>query len=84
MFSLQEEVATEQGWVRGRTLKTQLGQDFLSVEGVPYAEPPVGALRWMPPVPPKSWQGVRDCTAPGHVCPQVLIFTSVFVIDIIS
>jgi len=41
------------------------------VEGVPYAEPPVGPLRWMPPIPAKSWQGVRDCTGPGHVCPQV-------------
>ena len=71
VFCLQEEIATEQGLVRGRLLKTQAGQEFLSVEGVPYAEPPLGALRWMPPVPAKSWQGVRDCTAPGNVCPQV-------------
>ena len=75
VFCLQEEIATEQGLVRGRPLKTQSGQDFLSVEGIPYAEPPVGALRWMPPIPAKSWQGVRDCTEPGHVCPQVGIFS---------
>ena len=77
MASLQEEVETEQGWVRGQTLKTESGQDFLSVEGLPYAEPPVEALRWKPPIPAKAWQGVRDCTAPGNVCPQVVIFTSI-------
>lgn len=38
--------------------------------GVPYATPPVGALRWKPPLPPKSWSGVRDAKALGHNCIQ--------------
>ena len=46
---LQEEIEISEGWVRGRTLKTLEDQEFLSVEGIPYAEPPVGPLRWMPP-----------------------------------
>ena len=46
---LQEEIEISEGWVRGRLLKTLEGQEFLSVEGIPYAEPPVGPLRWMPP-----------------------------------
>ena len=30
--------------------------------GIPYAEAPVGDLRWKEPQPVKPWKGVRDCT----------------------
>lgn len=38
--------------------------------GIPYAAPPVGALRWRAPQKPASWQGVRVCSRPGPCCPQ--------------
>jgi para-nitrobenzyl esterase len=38
--------------------------------GVPYAAPPVGALRWRPPAPPARWSGVRTAGAFGPMCPQ--------------
>jgi len=38
--------------------------------GIPYAAPPVGALRWQPPQPAASWQGVRDATRFAPHCPQ--------------
>jgi para-nitrobenzyl esterase len=38
--------------------------------GVPYAAPPVGGLRWKPPVPVQSWNGVREANQFGSPCPQ--------------
>jgi len=37
---------------------------------IPYAAPPVGALRWRAPAAAKGWRGVRDASAFGPVCPQ--------------
>ncbi len=36
-------------------------------KGIPYALPPVGALRWKPPLPAAKWQGTRDATQFGLV-----------------
>ncbi|KAL8180736.1 UNVERIFIED_CONTAM: Neuroligin-3 [Gekko kuhli] len=38
--------------------------------GVPYAAPPVGEKRFMPPEPPSSWSGIRNATHFSPVCPQ--------------
>src|SRR5215472_14291318 len=39
-------------------------------KGIPYAQPPVGDLRWREPMSVKPWAGVRDGTAFGSICPQ--------------
>ena len=38
--------------------------------GIPFAEPPLGTLRWAAPTPPQPWRGVRDATRFGAACPQ--------------
>ena len=38
--------------------------------GIPFAAPPVGARRWLPPEPPQPWQAPRECTRFGPSCPQ--------------
>jgi para-nitrobenzyl esterase len=58
-------VSTANGAVRG--LANGAVDEFL---GIPYAAPPVGALRWQPPQPAASWSGVRDATQFAPHCPQ--------------
>ncbi|MFE2125524.1 carboxylesterase/lipase family protein [Streptomyces amritsarensis] len=60
-------VETRAGVVEGRT-----GADGISVFlGIPYAAPPVGALRLAPPAPPAPWDGVREAAAFGPTAPKV-------------
>ena len=46
------------------------GAGTLSWRGIPYAEPPVGHLRWHAPVTHRPWHGVRDTTRFGDGCVQ--------------
>jgi para-nitrobenzyl esterase len=58
-------VGTANGAVRG--LANGTVDEFLDI---PYAAPPVGALRWQPPQPAAHWSGVRDATQFAPHCPQ--------------
>ena len=59
-------VQTRQGAAKGLTAEG--ADEFL---GLPYAAPPVGALRWRAPAPPARWHGTRSATAYGSRCPQL-------------
>jgi para-nitrobenzyl esterase len=49
-------------------------QDGLYIfKGIPYATPPVGELRWLPPQPVKPWEGVRPAQDFGTIAPQNLM-----------
>jgi len=47
-------------------------------KGVPFAEAPVGRLRWLPPTPAKPWGGVKPARNSAAIAPQV-IAPSIFV-----
>ena len=47
-------------------------------KGIPFAEPPMGALRWREPQPVKPWRGLRDATRYSAACVQNPIGTGVF------
>jgi para-nitrobenzyl esterase len=56
-------VQTDKGKIRGA--RSGGVDSFL---GIPYAAPPVGALRWRPPQPHAAWPGVRAATQYGDRC----------------
>ena len=43
----------------------------LKFNGIPFAKPPVGPLRWRMPEPAEPWAGVRDAAQFGNIAPQV-------------
>lgn len=53
-------VPTSLGVVRGFTTPDGKAWSFY---GIPYAKPPLGDLRWKPPVPHEGWRGVREAIA---------------------
>ncbi|OKS84888.1 Putative inactive carboxylesterase 4 [Mucilaginibacter polytrichastri] len=59
---LPDAVKTEAGMVSG--IKSSAG-DVTSFKGIPFAAPPVGALRWKAPQPAAHWDGVKKCDAFG-------------------
>ena len=56
---------TATGEVRGL-----VAPDHRLFAGIPYAAPPVGPLRWQPPMPVAAWPEVRDATKLGPRCIQ--------------
>ncbi|KAI1295540.1 Neuroligin-4, X-linked [Halotydeus destructor] len=65
-------VTIKYGAVRGSivTLPNRSLQPVEVFMGIPYASPPVGKLRFMPPVTSSHWTGVKSAMTPGPMCPQ--------------
>ena len=58
-------VKTESGLVLGAA-----DDDVVAFKGVPYAAPPVGALRWRPPQPAPAWSAAFKADKLGAICMQ--------------
>src|SRR5437763_2533042 len=59
-------VATDNGKVQGR-----IENGVATWRGIPFAAPPVGALRWRAPQPVAAWTDVRQADAYGSDCMQL-------------
>ncbi|AYC34478.1 carboxylesterase family protein [Pseudomonas cavernae] len=59
------QVQTADGWVEGA-----LVNDTRLFINIPYAQPPVGALRWKAPQPAGPWSGVLPAVGTDKVCAQ--------------
>ena len=61
----EPQVSTSYGVVAGKR-----DGNVLEYLGIPYAQPPLGELRWADPEPPQPWDGVRDAKLKGNACIQ--------------
>jgi para-nitrobenzyl esterase len=66
-----DRVVTTAGTVEG----TVDANGIRSFKGIPFAAPPVGALRWQPPQPVPKWNDARPATAFGAQCMQRRIYS---------
>src|SRR4051812_43491360 len=53
------------GKVGGGMVRGMVTNDFIVFKGIPFAQPPVGELRWWPPRSVSPWEGIRDALAFG-------------------
>jgi para-nitrobenzyl esterase len=65
--ALKEPLKLDAGLLGGSTSSSANVRVF---KGIPFAAPPVGALRWAPPQPVAKWSGTRDAGKFGNVCIQ--------------
>jgi para-nitrobenzyl esterase len=70
MAPADPEVLTTTGRVRGRA-----ENGHAVFRGIPFAKPPLGERRFLAPVPPDHWDGVREAAEFGPQCPQAQQFS---------
>ena len=64
-MKLTDIVEIESGKIRG-----YIDDGIEIYKGIPYAEAPIGDLRFREPLPKKPWDDVKDCVKFGHIAPQ--------------
>ena len=64
-------VTTRKGQVRGETQYSDLGKPVDVWASIPFAKPPLGALRFRHPQPMEPWPGVKDVTGKANSCVQI-------------
>ena len=56
--------------IDGGTVEGVRADGVVAYKGIPFASPPVGALRWHPPAPPQPWTGVKIADRFAPICLQ--------------
>ena len=68
-------VETKSGLVRGYKKNSSSGRGFFSFRGIPYAQAPIGKLRFQMPQPVIRHSEVLDASKCGPDCPQFNLLT---------
>ena len=66
-------VTYKDGSVQGNAVEITPGKSVHQFLGLPFAEPPIGKIRFAAPKPSKPWTGVREATKYGPSCPQNVV-----------
>ncbi|XP_022828109.1 liver carboxylesterase B-1-like [Spodoptera litura] len=64
------QVRVNEGLLEGERVDNHYGGSFYSFKGIPYAQPPLGDLRFKAPQPPLPWEGIRSAKEFGSICYQ--------------
>ena len=69
---MTDTIHTASGQLRGTNADIAVAEanQIQVFRGIPYAQPPVGSLRWKAPVAPALWTGIRDATEFSRSCIQ--------------
>ncbi|RZM34514.1 MAG: carboxylesterase family protein, partial [Sphingomonas sp.] len=67
-IAVAQRAQVDTGTIAGTRIAAPTGVD--AYLGIPYAAPPIGALRWQPPKPAARWSDVRKADAFGARCMQ--------------
>ncbi|KAF2889060.1 hypothetical protein ILUMI_17113, partial [Ignelater luminosus] len=70
------KIKIDKGIIKGAYRKSLKGRPIMAFTGIPYAKPPIGKLRFMPPVEPTPWKNILDATKPHARCTQIDIFVN--------
>lgn len=65
---------TDAGMIKGKLAKVD-GVSLREFQGIPYAAPPVGPLRWKPPQPVAAWKSMRAADHFAARCMQLPLFS---------
>lgn len=65
-------VGTNKGLVRGVTLSATTGKQVDAWLGIPYAQKPLGNLRFRHPRPIDKWDHILNATRPPNTCVQII------------
>ncbi|MHA2184712.1 MAG: carboxylesterase/lipase family protein [Promethearchaeota archaeon] len=67
MIKIEENFIVE---ISSGKIQGYFNRGVIKFKGIPYAEPPIGNLRFKTPVPVEPWNDIRDTTKYSPVCPQ--------------
>ncbi len=64
--------------VAGGLVEGTIQEGVTVYKGIPFAAPPTGDLRWRPPQPVRSWEGVLKADKYAPACPQIQFYIPIF------